>query len=112
MKLHNSEYVWEQIRRIPLSGIKGYTAKKTRCEKGGSNLRRTAMESEGASNKAKLLGQSKFKKRCCYENDTGSTDMRIAEQKETKTPPLRPQLHRPVLSSLWSRQQMGSWQSD
>ena len=71
-KLHNSGYGLEQIRGIILSGVKGYTAKKTRCEKEGS-LSRTAEESQGARNKDKLVGKSTwFKKRS--SGNTGSTD--------------------------------------
>ena len=44
-KLHNSGYNIEQIRKILLSGVKGYGAKKTRCSIEGKRLRRTAQES-------------------------------------------------------------------
>ena len=63
-KLHNSGYKLEHIRRIILSGIKGYASKKERCEKEGRNLRRTAEESKGARMRTKLTGKSTwFKKR-------------------------------------------------
>ena len=37
-KLHNSGYNIEQIRKIILSGVKGFGAKKTRCFKDGRRL--------------------------------------------------------------------------
>ena len=57
-KLHNSGYNIEQIRKIILSGVKGFGAKKTRCSKDGRRLRRTAQESQGARSKTKLIGTS------------------------------------------------------
>ena len=74
VKLHNSGYNLEQIRRIILAGIKGYGAKKARCEKEGRSLRRTAGESQGARYKSKLLGKSTwFKKKSNQIKEHGSS---------------------------------------
>ena len=63
-KLHNSGYELDQIRKILLAGIKGYGAKRRRCEEEGRPLRRSAKESETARMRTKLIGKSTwFKKK-------------------------------------------------
>ena len=45
LKLLNSGYEMEQVRKILVSGIKGYENKKLRYNKEGWKMRRTARES-------------------------------------------------------------------
>ena len=66
-KLKNSGYRVEQIRKIMLTGIKGYGAKKTRREQTGKPLRRTAEESQGANMKNKLVEKALGSKRARKE---------------------------------------------
>ena len=63
-KLVNSGYGINQVRRMLISGIRGYGGKVNRCKELGIDLRRTANKSQGARNIKKLTGRTTwFKKR-------------------------------------------------
>ena len=63
-KLVNSGYGINQVRRMLISGIRGYGGKVNRCKELGIDLRRTANKSQGTRNIKKLTGRTTwFKKR-------------------------------------------------
>ena len=63
-KLINSGYQEDQVRRIVVSGIKGWGSKVARCKAEGKRVRRTAKDSLEQRSRTKLLGSATwFKKR-------------------------------------------------
>ena len=67
-KLLNSGYEEYQVRRIIVSGIKGFEGKKLRHERQGWRLRRTAAESGDTRAKKKLLAKTNWYKKKKTEN--------------------------------------------
>ena len=60
VKLLTSGYSYEQVRRILVTGAKGYLTKLGRRTSKGGRLHRTAQESSGMRMKKKLLGKSNW----------------------------------------------------
>ena len=62
-KLLNSGYSVDQIRRMVVAGIKGWSDKVTRCKEEGRRLRKTAGDSLGLRMRTKLVGKTTWFKR-------------------------------------------------
>ena len=59
-KLVNSGYATPQVRRIILSGVRGFENKVRTCREQNKRLHRTSQESSGARQRRKLLGKSNW----------------------------------------------------
>ena len=57
VKLLNSRFKVEQVRKIVINGIKGFEGRKKRCSAEGRSLYRTANESQGARELKKLVSK-------------------------------------------------------
>ena len=62
-KLLNSGYGVPQVRRILVSGIRGFENRKLRYKKNGWRLKRTAKESRGTRQKKRLLAKASWYKK-------------------------------------------------
>ena len=68
-KLFNSGYRVDQVRRIVVSGIKGWRGKVNRCLAEGKKIRRTAKDSLAKRIRTKLLGKSSWFKKTGNRNN-------------------------------------------
>ena len=70
-KLINSGYRVDQVRRIVISGIKGWRGKVNRCLAEGKKIRRTAKDSLTKRIRTKLLGKSSWFRKTGKKNNQG-----------------------------------------
>ena len=85
-KLYNSGYSEDQVRRIVLSGIKGWGGKVLRCKEEGRRLRRTAEDSLEIRMRTKLVGKSTwFKGRGANSKKVGGTTGKRSKKEGGRT---------------------------
>ena len=79
-KLANSGYSSTQIRRIIISGIRGYNNKVARCKEQGTRLHRTAQECSNSRTRRKLLGKSNWFRGSSKASSTTNTSVGVSEK--------------------------------
>ena len=85
-KLFNSGYSVDQIRRMVVAGIKGWSGKVIRCKEEGRRLRRTAGDSLGLRMRTKLVGKTTwFKRRGGNRKDRHSGSSKSNRKKADET---------------------------